>query len=187
MPHPAQVREKFFAALFPKLAKYIEAAWQMFHGLPYQMGYARKAFRAPHDPEVTASRRQFLAPLAGRGNWGNYDPEVVDIKWVASWAPYIGYGGADEVGYLLAAVIDAGGKEGEEVFEILKASAKNEHEIGAMGRHVSRALLLCGKPQAWGVHGEDAAGGTAPGRIAPGHPRIHRRVSSPGLSAGCSG
>jgi len=58
------------------------------------------------------------------------------------------YGG-DRLGLLLAAAVDAGGPEGEKVFEILKESATNQHEIGSMGRHVTRALLVCSKPEAW--------------------------------------
>ena len=35
------------------------------------------------------------------------------------------------------------------IFAILIASAKGEHEIGAMGRHVVRSLLLANRPEGW--------------------------------------
>src|SRR5262249_5204112 len=71
-----------------------------------------------------------------------------DVEWCAAWAPYLGYG-ADSLGLLLAGAIDAGGETGDRVFDILKQSATNEHEIGSMGRHVSRALLVASRPDGW--------------------------------------
>jgi hypothetical protein len=145
----ARDRQRIFACLFPKLAPAMEATWQLLHQLPYQAGYARKAFRAPHDPAMTRSRRQdWLVLLINELE--DYKSDAVTPAWIAAWAPYIsGYRGADELGYLLAAVIDKGGKEGDEIFEILKASARGEHDTGAMGRHVSRALLVASRPDGW--------------------------------------
>jgi hypothetical protein len=78
-------------------------------------------------------------------NTGGYPQEVT---WLAAWAPYL-HGSADDVGLLLAAVLDQGGATGDEVYEILTASARGEHEIGAMGRHVTRALLVAERPDGW--------------------------------------
>jgi hypothetical protein len=55
----------------------------------------------------------------------------------------------NSLGVLLAAAIDTGGKTGDEVFEILKQSATNEHEVGRMGRHVVKALLAAERPDGW--------------------------------------
>jgi hypothetical protein len=60
-----------------------------------------------------------------------------------------GAGTPTGAGHLLAAAIDGGGREGEEVFEILKASAAGRHPTAAMGRHVTCGLLSCGRPDAW--------------------------------------
>ncbi len=48
-------------------------------------------------------------------------------------------------GHLFAVAIDSSDPVGHEVFEILVASAKVNMKIGAMGRHVTRALLLAGR------------------------------------------
>lgn len=138
-------RQKLFAMLFPKLARRLEDGWQLVGRLPYQLSYARKGFRAPNDPDVQQEARavwleRVLDELKG------YDP---DIAWVAAWAPHLGYGGGNAVGILLAAAIDAGGKEGDEVFHILCESARNEHEIGSMGRHVTRGLLVASRSEGW--------------------------------------
>src|SRR5262245_24242042 len=48
-------RTAIFEALFPKLAPYVERAWQMMMRMPYQTGYDRKPFRAPYSPGVSRS------------------------------------------------------------------------------------------------------------------------------------
>ena len=49
----------------------------------------------------------------------------------------------------MAAAIDGGGTAGETVFETLTASARGEHAIGAMGRHVTTGLLVASRPDGW--------------------------------------
>ncbi len=136
-------RIKLFGALFPKFPEAVESAWQLRKSMPYQIGYSRKAFRVP-DAEVT---------LNARGTWlfqllTFTLPYEEDIAWFAAWTPYLGYG-ADTLGYLFAGAINNENKEGQAVFDILIASANGEHEIGAMGRHVTRALLTCSDLKAW--------------------------------------
>jgi hypothetical protein len=142
---PSQ-RGKVFAALFPKLAAEIEAAWQLLKRLPYRLDPDRRAFRAPNRPEVSQKRRGFwLAQLIEVCK--GFDQDVV---WFATWAGRISvYSAADAIGILLAAAIDLGSNCGEEVFEILCQSASGQHPIGMMGRHVTRGLLCCSRPQAW--------------------------------------
>ena len=139
----AKERIKLFGALFPKFPEVVESTWQLRKSMPYQMGYSRKAFRVP-DTEVT---------LRARGTWlfqllTFTLPYEEDIAWFAAWTPYLGYG-ADTLGYLFAGAINNKNEEGQTVFDILIASANSEHEIGAMGRHVTRALLTCSNPKAW--------------------------------------
>ena len=139
-------RRRLFAVLFPRLADALEAGWQLYSSLPYETGSGRKAFRAPGDHEAKRSIRvnwfqSILRYLEG------YDPDVI---WVATWAAYLNHGyGADELGVLLAAAIDGGDEVGPQVQTILEESAGGQHEIGGMGRHVTRALLTCSQPSAW--------------------------------------
>jgi hypothetical protein len=135
-----------FEVLQPRLAPHLERMGAMGLRLPYQSGWHRKAFRAPHHPPVTRTARlarlqQLAAILA------SFEP---DAAWLAAWAPHFtSHFSADAVGTLLAAAVDGGGSEGEEVFQILLASAKGEHPVGAMGRHVTRALLTASRPEGW--------------------------------------
>ncbi|MEO0869485.1 MAG: hypothetical protein AAFY17_13795, partial [Cyanobacteria bacterium J06642_11] len=65
-----------------------------------------------------------------------------------AWGSYLGYG-ADALGLVFAAAINQGADLGNQVFEILRDSAIGDHEIGAMGRHVTRALLVAERPEGW--------------------------------------
>jgi HEAT repeat protein len=139
------MRRRLFAVLFPKLGDSVEAAWQLIGRLPYQTGHARKAYRI--------SGRQYVANRAANlleGLSGGVSSFEQDITWWAAWAGHdTKYGIAETMGILFAATIDAGGAVGDEVFETLCASCKNEHAIGVMGRHVTRALLASGRVEGW--------------------------------------
>lgn len=143
---PPPQRLSVFEVFFPRIAPQVELLWNFVPRLPYQGGYARKAFRAPHNPDIYLSLKdnflsQFIAVISSYHQ---------DVTWFAQYAPYIGHGyAANQLGALFAAVIDAGGQTGDAIFDILVASARGEHEIGAMGRHVTRALLTASRPDGW--------------------------------------
>lgn len=137
-------RRSLLAGLFPKLDAHVARAWSLFERLPYQAGYGRKAFRVRNAPaNAHPARKEWFTHLlqATQG----YEQ---DVAWYAAWAPYLGWQ-ADTLGILFAAAMEGGGEEGEKVFDILLASARGEHEIGAMGRHVTRALLVAYRPDGW--------------------------------------
>jgi hypothetical protein len=137
-------RERLLECIFPSMGVHAERAWQLFDRLPYQSQYEWKAFRAVHAPAAArTARRQWLDSIMNSAMGYEYD-----ILWFAVWTPYLGWN-SDTFGILFAAAIDAGGPEGEAVFEILLASARGEHEIGAMGRHVTRALLVASRRDGW--------------------------------------
>lgn len=138
-------RQRLFAALFPRLAPQVEATWRLFDHLPYQVGYGRRPFRTPRRRSSPA-RVAWLQALVYAVQ--NYDQ---DVTWFAAWAPYLGYGAADALGYLFAGAIEAGGSVGQAVFDILVASAEGRHETGRMGRHVVRGLLCASRPEGWAV------------------------------------
>ena len=139
-------RLSIFAALFGQLAPHVEAGWRLHDRLPYQSGWARKPFRAPQHPRrADAARVAWLQSLLHCVR--PYQDQT--LPWLAGWASYIGGYQADALGILLAAAIDQRDAVGEEVFDILLATARGEHEIGAMGRHVTRALLAASRPDGW--------------------------------------
>ena len=137
-------RQKLFAAFFPGIAPVLEDTWKLFDQLPYQTSYARRPFRNPHHPALDA-RIAMLQVLvhALKG----YDHQ--EITWLAAWAPHLGNYGSNELGQLFAAAIEKGDRTGNEVFEILIASANGTHATGTMGRHVVRALLCSSCVDGW--------------------------------------
>lgn len=148
----ARDRTQLLKVPFPQLAADVNRAWEFLQSAPYSTRYDRQAFRAPAHPEVS---------LAWRGEWlgtllklaEKYQEDIVTAPWLATWAPYLEVGFYDdcqrEAGCLFAPLLDAGGPVAEEVFDILCQSARNEHEIGGMGRHVIQALLLASRPEGW--------------------------------------
>lgn len=140
-------RIEFFETLCPGLGKALEDGWRLFDRLPYQCGYEAKAFRAPgHDKLLLERRMKWLSSLVQA--IGPYPDK--NVVWHAMWAAHQNAWGTPQAfGTLFAAAIDAGGKTGDEVFEILCASARGEHEIGIMGRHVTQALLCASRRDGW--------------------------------------
>jgi hypothetical protein len=137
--------ESMIRTVFPELATYILRAWKTSDRLPYTSGHGRKPFRAASMPNLLdMSRLNFLVDL-----FALLKEYPADIEWIAIWTPHAwSYRGA-LAGRLLAAAIDENDEKGQKVFDILLASARGEHEIGQMGRHVISALLISGREEGW--------------------------------------
>lgn len=137
---------RLIRTMLPQLAPSVESAWKALAHRPYQDGLTRKPFRCPQSPQTLADvRGRWL--LSTTMMLGEYD---VDIRWVAERAAHLaGWAGGADLGWLLAGAIDLGGETGDEVFEILKASALGEHQTGQMGRHVTQALMSSSRADAW--------------------------------------
>ena len=138
--------KRVIATLVPQVAPSAEAACNSLALRPYQDGITRKPFRCPRSPVTLADvRGRWLLHIAFL--LGEYD---ADIRWVAERAAYLAsWSGGTDVGWLLAGAIDVGDSTGQEVQEILTASALGQHETGQMGRHVTQALMSCNRPDAW--------------------------------------
>jgi hypothetical protein len=143
---PPRRRRRLFGALLPQLGDAVDAAWLALRSDPYQLGHLRRAFRAPNDPEIT---------LPGRGAWllqllHTALPFERDALWFAAWAPHLPHHGApDALGRLFVPLLDRGDAQSEALFRVLVDSATGVHEVGAMGRHVTRALLGAADPAGW--------------------------------------
>ncbi|MBI5831251.1 MAG: DUF4132 domain-containing protein [Armatimonadetes bacterium] len=140
-----ELRRRLFATLFPDLHPAVEQAYQMIGQGVYEVSGYRGSFRAPGRPELFEEARwNWLAAVALR--LGPFD---ADAPWLATWAVWLG----DEyaLGTLLAACIDVGGEDGEQVLRTLAECAAGAHPIGGMGLHVVRALSVCARPEAWQI------------------------------------
>jgi hypothetical protein len=135
-------------ALFPRTGDVVQAALALQELLPYQVGYSRKAYRAPGNKDlILVQKRELLADLVTvfRG----LDE---DLPWIAAHAAYLEpqwFGASNGVGSLLAAALDVGTATAKQVDSILRESAAGTHEIGTMGRHITNAFLCAKNPDGW--------------------------------------
>ena len=138
-------RHKLFEALFPPIAEHVEASWQLQIKLPYQMGYLRKAFRAPNNPEYTANARsEWLEDLLKATSQYKYD-----LQFLTVWAAYLGWGAEHCIGLLLAGVLDSNHPARQRTYEGLVSILNGEHETARIGRYAVTALLSSSRPEAW--------------------------------------
>ena len=106
----SQDRRQLFAAIFPQIAAYVDAAYELMLQLPYQSGYTRRAFRSAQPTHHTGKRGQWLYSLLGITQ--AYEQP---LDWYAIWSPYIGYG-TDCLGLVFAAAINQDDEIGKQVF-----------------------------------------------------------------------
>ena len=135
-------------ALFPKIGDVVQAALALQECLPYQVGYARKAYRTSgHKELILVRKREVLSSLVtvllGLDE---------DLPWIAAHAAYLEpqwWGASNAVGSLLAAALDLGTATAKDVDSILRESAAGTNEIGTMGRHITNAFLCARNPDGW--------------------------------------
>ncbi len=132
-------RSQIFTALFPRIASYVELGWQLHQRLPYQ-SYG-KPFRTRSEASTEARIQWVQAILSITQEYEQ------DIEWYAVWAAHIWQ--QDVLGILLAAAIECSDSRSDRVFNTLLTCARGEHEIGAMGKHVTRSLLVASRPEGW--------------------------------------
>ena len=144
-------RLRILSIPLPKLAPALEKTLVWQKSAPYQGGYERKAFRSRLEFDGTIAQQSNL--LQGFLKFAErYQEDILTPAWCAIWAPHvrINWSSLEMLAPpLLAAVIQAGGKAGDEVFEILLQCGHNEHEHGSLGRHVVGGLLAADRPEGW--------------------------------------
>lgn len=140
-------RHQAFRAVQPPLADALAAAWvalraDPYRAEPYQTYPEHPPFRAPGVPRHSQwVRAGWLRRLLGSTVTLLEQPPA----WFAAWAGRL-HGAEPALGRLLGVAIDAGD---DAVFDVLAATARGEHEVGVMGRHLSVALLSAARPDGW--------------------------------------
>jgi len=145
-------RQEFWRGLFGQLAPHLERAWCDAGRRPYQFGYSRLPFRAPHRVETTALSRARFFVSACQALHG-FDR---DAEWLAAWAPHIplGYYDPRVLGWILGSILRGGGPDAEAVRSVLVDSINGRHEIGEMGRHAVVAFLNSEAREDWEIMGK---------------------------------
>lgn len=138
-------RLKLLNAIFPGIGHYVDASWQAQKRGTYQTGYLRRAFRAPHSPGVTKTiRTEWLVTLMRC-----IIPYRYDLDFLCVWAPHLRWGSEPCIGLLLAAVLDSNSRDAEATYATLSTILRGEHTIGRIARHLTTAMLVCSRPDAW--------------------------------------
>ncbi len=150
-------REQLFRAFFPRLGGAMARWWSPDVSPLHQVGWNPRPFRLLNNADGSRAARlhqlQSLlsdSPHFGIGRYCEQGP-----LWFATYAPYVGSEGSramigDRLGAVLSTAIDRNDPaESNAIQEVLILSARGEHPIGAMGRHVVRALLSSSRPEGW--------------------------------------
>ncbi|WP_321474730.1 DUF5724 domain-containing protein [uncultured Paludibaculum sp.] len=140
-------RLQLFGTLFPCIAEHVEASWQLQKKLPYQLGYLRRAFRAPLHSEYTSETRiDWLDSLLRTAVRYHCDREFLTV-----WGAHLGWGTEHAVGLLLAGLLDSEHPARAQTYNALVRILEGEHEIAAPARYAVTALLSSSRPEGWGV------------------------------------
>ena len=109
--------------------------------LPYPLGYARRAFRAPGHRLAAAHAAHWLWQA-----WHTTRDYPQPASWFAVHAGLLNPWESQGLGLLLGQAISDGD---EEVYQILRDTAGTQHPVARMGRHVPLALLSSTREDAW--------------------------------------
>ncbi len=138
-------RASTIKAIAGPLRSVFDQAVKASETMPYQVGLQRLPFRTK---SLQGIRHRNLARIATASNHAirHFDQP---IEWFAEWIGYLGdryY--LPDLDVLLAAAIDGGNGR---VLDILMQSCQGTHPIGVVSAIGIRALLRCGRPEAWSL------------------------------------
>ncbi|MCC6821055.1 MAG: DUF4132 domain-containing protein [Verrucomicrobia subdivision 3 bacterium] len=138
---PVADRTALFEGLFPSKGAVVEAGWQLMRQLPYRAGFA---WRSPnHEAPGLGLRQEWLtrttALLAVFGNR--------PLPWFAAWHGHALGLDTDCLGVLLAAAMDLGGPESDELVVTVQRIAEGQDEIGRMTHDLIHACLCSRRPE----------------------------------------
>lgn len=147
-------RPRFFAGLFTHLGPALEQLWHDLALCIYTVGYEPVPFRTPtRAVKLLDHRAAYIIRLVDclRG----LDPTP---QWIAENAAALLDAEVSiwngPIGRLLAATLNAGGPDAEEVRQVLLDSIAGTHETARFGEHTIVALLNSTNPEDWKAIGD---------------------------------
>lgn len=147
-------RVKTWSALFPKLGDAIERAWLDIGAKPMRSDLGAPPFRAPGRKQAVLDRAaEFVVDLCDilkgldvDALWIARHAQDVVPEWRGLWP--------EQLGLLLAATLNAGGPDAEELRQTLLDSIAGRHESARFGKHTILALLNSREPEDWKAIGD---------------------------------
>lgn len=140
-------RRRLFQALFPPIAKEVDASWLLQREMPYQSGFQRRAFRSPGNSENS---------LRARTDWLQALLRIVvpyryDLEFLVTWGAHLGWFAEQPIGVLLAGALSSGNERAAKTFESLRSIVNGEHAKARLSRCAVIALLASSSPDAWTI------------------------------------
>lgn len=143
-------------------AAYVRHAWEKVPFLPYQKGYSRRSFRAPHNHQVYLHNQlSFLISVLLQVYITDYSayPKTKETYYDLSIAEQMRYSHAlgnqgmygtsgTELFHLWAAALDLGDTV---AMQQAKDILYNNDPIGKVTRELIKALMTCDKREAWAM------------------------------------
>lgn len=142
-------RPRFFAGLFSHLGPALEHLWHDLALCTYTVGYEPVPFRTPRRAEKLLDHRAYsiislvdcLHGLDPTPRWIAENAAALLDDYNAIWT--------DPLGRLLAATLNAGGPDADEVRQVLLDSIAGTHETARFGDHTIVAMLNSHNPEDW--------------------------------------
>lgn len=168
---------RLLTAVLRSMAEPAEAAWQWMRSLPLPAELCEAPFRAPLSTETAGdelSQLEYWA-LAYRWHWlvqiiglaAPYEGSTLSPAWLATWSTQFHRSLDEPIAFMLAAVVDKGGPEGDEVFEILLRAVTAHHTANGTAGHAIRALLCASREQGWHAVRQLLIAATPPENVLP--------------------
>ena len=131
-----------------EMAPHIKSAWRKIPNMMYQMGYARRSFRAPNHAEyLLVGRLNFLLELLNFSNDGTYGNRIFYNLNLSEQVRYDNYIEQNNKQFMVwAAALDSGDKK---LFQLFEDIIFNKDESGKITRNVIKALLFSERKDCW--------------------------------------
>ncbi|MFI4883288.1 MAG: hypothetical protein ACIAQU_11970, partial [Phycisphaerales bacterium JB064] len=147
-------RPRFFEGVFTHLGPSLEQLWHDATRRPYGSDYESPPFRAPSRASTLLFQRaEIFTRLVDCLN--GLDPTP---RWIAENAALLldryDHIWHKPLGRLLAATLNAGGPDADEVREVLLDTVAGRHETARFGDHTIIALLNSHNPEDWKAIGD---------------------------------
>lgn len=177
-------RKRMWHALYPKLVDAVELAWQNIAAEPIRSDIDAAPFRTPTRTEALLDRAaELVVDLCDVLKGLDVDP-----LWIAQNAtnlipPARGLW-PQQLGLILAATLNAGGPDAEEVRQVLLDSIAGTHETARFGDHTIVAMLNSTNPEDWKTIGnmllaaqrQEGLRQSIPERVDEAHPDAFRYI-----------
>jgi len=141
-------RRRLWDALLPNLGPHVERAWRDTANRPFQSGFFRSPFRAPHrEAHVAARRIAFTRDLID--SLRTISPPPDRLAGYIAHIRDVPYRDRDILAFVLGCTLRNGGPDADALRDTLDEILSGEHRSAALDRQHIAALLNSDQPDDW--------------------------------------